>query len=53
MLFSYAQAEDKIFTCKPVMASFDLKNGEYYTETIDDEYIHTCYRSITINPVSY
>ena len=20
------------------MASFDLKNGEYYTETIDDEY---------------
>ena len=38
ILFSYAQAEDKIFTCKPVMASFDLKNGEYYTETIDDEY---------------
>ena len=38
LIASYSYAEDKIFTCKPVMASFDLKNGEYYTETIDDEY---------------
>ena len=38
LITSYSYAKDKVFTCKPVMASFDLKNGEYYTETIDDEY---------------
>ena len=38
LIASYSYAKDKVFTCKPVMASFDLKNGEYYTETIDDEY---------------
>ena len=37
LIASYSYAKDKVFTCKPVMASFDLKNGEYYTETIDDE----------------
>ena len=25
-------AEDKVFTCKPVMASVPLENGEYYFE---------------------
>ena len=37
LITSYSYAEDKIFTCKPVMASVQLKNGEYYFETIDDE----------------
>jgi len=37
LIASYSYAKDKVFTCKPVMTSFDLKNGEYYTETIDDE----------------
>ena len=33
----YAYAEEKVFTCKPVFASIQLKNGKYYSETIDDE----------------
>ena len=37
LITSYVYAEDKVFTCKPVMASVQLKNGEYYFETIDDE----------------
>ena len=37
LITSYSYAEEKIFTCKPVMASLQLKNGKYYTETIDDE----------------
>ena len=37
LVTSYSYAEDKVFTCKPVMASVQLKNGEYYFETIDDE----------------
>jgi len=37
LITSYSYAEDKIFTCKPVMASVQLKNGEYYFETLDDE----------------
>ncbi len=34
---SYAYAEEKVFTCKPVFASIQLKNGKYYSETTDDE----------------
>ena len=37
LITSYSYAEGKIFTCKPVTASVQLKNGEYYFETIDDE----------------
>ena len=37
LITSYAYAEDKVFTCKPVFASIQLKNGEYYSETTDDE----------------
>ena len=37
LISSYSYAEDKIFTCKPIMASVQLKNGEYYFETVDDE----------------
>ena len=37
LITSYSYSEEKIFTCKPVMASVQLKNGKYYTETIDDE----------------
>ena len=37
LITSYSYAEDKVFTCKPIMASIQLKNGEYYFETIDDE----------------
>ena len=37
LITSYVYAEDKVFTCKPVMASVQLKNGEYYSETTDDE----------------
>ena len=37
LITSYSYSEEKIFTCKPVMASVQLKNGEYYFETIDDE----------------
>ena len=29
-----AYAEDKVFTCKPVMASVPLENGKYYFEKI-------------------
>ena len=36
LITSYSYAEEKIFTCKPVKASVQLKNG-LYTETIDDE----------------
>ena len=32
LIASYSYAEDKIFTCKPVMASVPLENGEYYFE---------------------
>ncbi len=39
LISSYSYAEDKIFTCKPIMASVQLKNGEYYFETVDDEKI--------------
>jgi len=37
LIASYSFAEEKIFTCKPVFASIQLKNGEYYSETNDDE----------------
>ena len=37
LITSYSYAEGKIFTCKPVTASVQLKNGEYYFETVDDE----------------
>ena len=37
LITSYSYAEDKVFTCKPVFASIQLKNGEYYSETTDDE----------------
>ena len=37
LITSYTYAEDKVFTCKPVFASIQLKNGEYYSETTDDE----------------
>ena len=37
LITSYAYAEEKVFTCKPVFASIQLKNGEYYSETNDDE----------------
>jgi len=37
LITSYSYAEDKVFTCKPVIAGVPLKNGEYYFETIDDE----------------
>ena len=37
LITSYAYAENKVFTCKPVFASIQLKNGEYYSETTDDE----------------
>ena len=37
LITSYAYAEEKVFTCKPVFASIQLKNGEYYSETTDDE----------------
>ena len=36
LITSYAYAEEKVFTCKPVFASIKLKNGEYYSETNDD-----------------
>ena len=31
-------AEDKVFTCKPVMASVALENGEYYFEKVQDKH---------------
>ena len=34
---SHSYAEEKVFSCKPIMASIQLKNGKYYFETIDDE----------------
>ena len=37
LITSHAYAEEKVFTCKPVFASIQLKNGEYYSETSDDE----------------
>ena len=37
LITSYSYAEDKVFTCKPVFASIQLKNGKYYSETIDYE----------------
>ena len=37
LITSHAYAEEKVFTCKPVFASIQLKNGEYYSETADDE----------------
>ena len=37
LITSYAYAEEKVFTCKPVFVSIQLKNGEYYSETNDDE----------------
>ena len=37
LITSYSYAEEKVFTCKPVFASIQLKNGEYYSETTDDE----------------
>tara|TARA_Y100001970_G_scaffold136340_1_gene167773 strand:+ start:1785 stop:2381 length:597 start_codon:yes stop_codon:yes gene_type:complete len=32
LITSYSYAEDKVFTCKPVIAGVPLKNGEYYFE---------------------
>ena len=37
LITSYTYAEDKVSTCKPVFASIQLKNGKYYSETIDYE----------------
>ena len=37
LITSYAYAEEKVFNCKPVFASVQLKNGDYYSETKDDE----------------
>ena len=37
LITSYSYAEEKVFTCKPVFASIQLKGGEYYSETTDDE----------------
>ena len=37
LITSYAYAEEKVFTCKPVFASIQLKNGAYYSETNGDE----------------
>ena len=37
LITSYAYAEEKVFTCKPVFASIQLKSGEYYSESTDDE----------------
>ena len=37
LITSYSYAEGKVFTCKPVFASIQLKNGKYYSETTDDE----------------
>ena len=37
LITSYSYSEEKVFTCKPVFASVQLKNGEYYFETLDDE----------------
>jgi len=37
LITSQSYAEDKVFTCKPVFASIQLKNGKYYSETTDDE----------------
>ena len=37
LISSYTYAEEKVFTCKPVFVSIQLKNGEYYSETNDDE----------------
>ena len=37
LITSYAYAEEKVFNCKPIFASVELKNGEYYFETTDDE----------------
>ena len=32
LITSYSYAEEKFFTCKPVIASVPLENGEYYFE---------------------
>ena len=32
LITSYSYAEEKVFTCKPVIASVPLENGEYYFE---------------------
>ena len=37
LITSYSYAEEKVFTCKPIFASIQLKNGKYYSETTDDE----------------
>ena len=37
LITSYSYAEDNVFTCKPIMASVQFKDGEYYYETVDDE----------------
>ncbi len=37
LMTSHSYTEEKVFTCKPIMASIQLKNGEYYYETVDDE----------------
>ena len=37
LITSYAYAEEKVFNCKPIFASVQLKNGDYYSETTDDE----------------
>ena len=37
LMASHSYAEEKVFSCKPIMASIQLKNGKYYFETIDDE----------------
>jgi len=37
LISSYTYAEEKVFTCKPVFVSIQLKNGEYYSETTDEE----------------
>ena len=37
LITSYSYAEEKVFNCKPIFASIQLKNGKYYSETTDDE----------------
>ena len=37
LIASYSYAEDKIFTCKPVVAGVPLENGNFYIEKEYDE----------------
>ena len=37
LIVSYSYAEDKIFTCKPVVTGVPMKNGDFYIEKEYDE----------------